>query len=103
MFLSDLEGLFSKIANAGISDQEAEILIENGVLQAADEIRKYARLVRQTELDLMEYRRGRDAEQEKIAKGNRLAHERDKVESKKRTAELMAAESINGPQRGSAW
>jgi hypothetical protein len=102
--LSNLNELFARIANAGMSDEEAERLIEEGAAMAANEVRQHARIIRTNELDLVAYRRERDQEQATNAKNNHIRLQREKVRASEVQAKLKAAEDANGPRRrGSSW
>ena len=67
MILSNLNGVFTKVKNVHISDEEAEVLIEEAVLQAGIEVRNHARLARQTELNLQQLHKGQEQERRRNA------------------------------------
>ena len=89
----------ARVKNAGMPDEEAEALIEAAALTAADEVRKRLRHGRQTELDLMAYRKECDDRRAVTAENNRLGIARQEQEGRDRNAILSAAEDINGPIR----
>ena len=82
--LSDLNGVFQKVANIGISDEAAESLIDDAVLQAGVEIRNAARQARRTEKDLMQYRKECDDRREVIAQGIRARHAQEVIDGTER-------------------
>ncbi|HOI17583.1 MAG TPA: hypothetical protein PK036_14690 [Geobacteraceae bacterium] len=99
MFLMTVGDILAKVANAGISDEEADTLIEEAASRAADEVRTLARQARQTELDLVDYRRECGERREGTAESNRLAIARQEQEGRDRNKILAEAESVNGPVR----
>ncbi|OGU11552.1 MAG: hypothetical protein A2075_23375 [Geobacteraceae bacterium GWC2_58_44] len=101
--LSSLNGMFTKITHTNITDEEAEELLDAAVIQAADEIRTYARQARATEKHLQSIRQANTAEQEATGKANRDYLEQERVAGLRRQEELCAAEAKNGPRRGGTW
>lgn len=99
MFLQSIGDVMARVQNAGISDEEAGTLIEEAARLAAEEVRTLAWQARQTELDLMAYRRECDERREEIAENNRLGIARQEQESRDRNRILAEAEAVNGPIR----
>lgn len=91
--------VFPLVQNAGMSDLDADALIEEAATQAAAEVRQLAHQMRQTELSLMGHRKECNDRREAIARGNRLAIERQEKESIERNKILAEAEDVNGPVR----
>lgn len=91
--------VFALVQNAGMSDEESDRLIEEAALRAADEVRQLARQMRQTELDLMGYRKECGERREGTAESNRLAIARQEQEGRDRNKILAEAESVSGPVR----
>lgn len=89
--LSDLNQMFTKVININITDEAAESMIDDAILQAAIEIRNYARQNRETEKNLMAYRKECDDRREVIARGNRERHAREARESTERNKMEHAA------------
>lgn len=89
----------SRVCNAGMPDDEADTMIEQAARLAADEVRSRLRQARQTELDLMAYRRECDGRRDENAEANRLAIARQEQESRDRNRILAEAEAVNGPIR----
>lgn len=89
--LSDLNQMFTKVININISDEAAESMIDDAILQASVEIRNHARQCRETEKNLMAYRKECDERREVIAKGIRDRHAREVIQSAERNKMEQAA------------
>jgi hypothetical protein len=96
---ADVTRVFVLVQSAGMPDEEADRLIEEAALRAADEVRTLAHQMRQTELDLMAYRKECNDRREVTAANNREWIRRQEQEGRDRNAILKAAEDINGPVR----
>ncbi len=84
MIFFDFNEVFAKVCNINLSDQAANELIEEAVLQAGIQIRNHARQLRLNELDLMAHQKKCRGINELEAKANRLRLEMEKEESIKR-------------------
>jgi hypothetical protein len=79
--LSNLNDVFAKVLNTSITEEAAESLIDDAVLQAGIELRNHLRHTRRVEQELMEHRKKLDDEREAISKGIRENHARQATES----------------------
>lgn len=91
--LSDLNQIFTKVQNINLTEEVAESMIDDAVLQAGIEIRNYARQLRITEANLMSQRKERDEQREIISRGIRERHAREALEGNERNIREALAES----------
>lgn len=85
--------VYARIQNIGLSDEEAEILIQQAIKAGAEEIETFLRQGRKTEKELMGIRAGLDEHQKREAINNADALKRANAGAAARQAELLAAES----------
>lgn len=90
--LSDLNGVEPKIQNTSLSDEAAELLIDEAVLQAGIEVRNRCRQLRQNELSHMADKAERDAAQEITSANERQRLNREREAGRITGAKLAAAE-----------
>jgi len=100
MLLSDLNGVFSKIQNVAISDEECEAMIEAAALQAGDEIRHRGRMLRQQEIERIRSQREREEHHRRESQNGAEQLARANAHAESRQAELKAVEDRLGPPRG---
>ena len=106
MLLTCLGDVQARLCNAGLPDEDAQLLIDDACKQAADEVRQRLTHARQIEIDNQSLCREREARQEAEALENLNRLESERKAGLERQAELKAAEDKNGPRRGhsgSGW
>lgn len=97
MILERLGDIDARICNANLSTEEAQIMIDWAVEQAAAEVFERLTAARTRELCRFHASRERDRNQAEAARANRELFEREQAVVRRRQAELKAAEDLNGP------
>ena len=102
MIVTTIGDTLARICNAGMSDTEAERLIDQAVTAAAAEVRQTLEQARARELDRVEYQRVREAEQAIENARDRVIFERRQAEARREAEELKRVESLQ-PVRIKEW
>ena len=97
MRLERLGDIEARISNANLPDEDAQLLIDCAVEQAAAEVFERLTEARTKELYSFHASRERDRNQAEEARANRDSFEREQAVIKRRKAELKEAEDLNGP------